>query len=266
MRPSPLGTRSTIPPRNPAPLTSGTERKRHLRWFLLVAAGAFLGGVLLFVVGNWVVIPLVTYRSIVRVPDLYGLDMAIAKRTLLDSGLSFVNDSTDYVWDYDVPANHVATQNPPPFLAVKKGRGVRVTISRGPQLYPAPDLRNMSPTQAKLRLQQQFFEVGRVRYVLRTNEDRSEPFVSEQTPPPGSMLPRGSRMDLKVSILPEMPDLTRRSLEEAKRYVELLGLRVGAIRYEQNEDLLPRSVVSQSIPPGRRIQAGDTVDLTLSHL
>jgi beta-lactam-binding protein with PASTA domain len=124
----------------------------------------------------------------------------------------------------------------------------------------------MSPTQAKLRLQQQFFQLGTVRYALRTDEDRSEAFVKDQTPAPGSALPRGAKVRLDVSILPHMPDLKGRSVEDAQRYIELLGLKVGSIRYEQSDDLLPWSVLDQSVPPGRRIQAGDTVDLVLSHL
>ena len=62
-----------------------------------------------------------------------------------------------YIWDEEVPANHVAGQDPAPYTVVKKGRRVRVVLSRGPQLYPVPDVRNTSTTQARLRIQQQGF-------------------------------------------------------------------------------------------------------------
>lgn len=266
MRSSPLDNRETRIPNDSPPVGERSSATLRHRWPLLILAGAFCAGVLLFVGGNWIVMPLVTRGRVVRVPDLYGLDVAVAKRTLLDGGLAFVSDSTDYLWDDDVPANNVVTQIPPPYSPVKRGRRVRVTTSRGPQLYPVPDVHNMSPTQAKLRLQQQFFGLGTVRYTLRTDEDRSESFVRDQTPRPGSALPRGAKVNLDVSILPQMPDLTGRGVEEARRYIELLGLRVGSVRYEQSDDLLPWSVLGQSIPPRRRIRAGDTVDLVLSHL
>lgn len=266
MRPSPLDTDNVPPRRSSPPAQVPADPRRRSHWFFLTVIGVILAGVVFFVAGNWLVMPLVTYRSVALVPDLYGLDVAVAKRTLLDSGLVFVNDSTDHTWDYDVPANHVVSQDPPPYVAVKSGRGVRVTISRGPQLHPVPDVRNMSPTQARLILQQQFFDVGTVAYTLRTNEDRSESFVTAQDPSPGSMVSRGMRVRLDISVLPEMPDLTGRSLEEAKRYLQALGLRLGSIQQVQDDDLLPRSVVGQSVPPRRRIHAGDTVDLTVSHL
>lgn len=248
------------------PSESAMKGGRRPGWVLTAFGGVALAGIILLVLGNWIIMPLVTRGSIVRVPDLYEFDVAVAKRALLDSDLVFINDSSDYVWDYDVPANHVVMQNPLPYTTVKTGRSVRVTVSRGPQLYPVPNVRDISPLQAKLRLQQQLFDVGTVTYILRTDNDRSEPFVKEQNPPPGAMLPRGTKVNLSVSIVPEMPDLTGRSLEEATQFIQLLGLQVGSVTFEESSDLLPRSVMSQSVPPGARIQAGDRVNLVASHL
>lgn len=266
MQPSPLRGPGMLIPAEPPRTRSAARRKWLLRWLALAVAGVVLAGLIMFVAGDWVVMPLVTRGSTVRVPDLYELDVAIAKQALMDSGLVFLNDSTDHLWDEDVPANHVIKQDPLPYAGVKEGRSIRVTISRGPQLYPIPDVKNISPLQAKLRLQQQFFDIGRVTYELRTNDDRSEPFVKEQYPSSGSLVPRGSKVSLEVSIMPQMPDLTGRSVDEARQYVQLLGLVVGSTRYEQSDDLLPRSVVGQSIPPGRRISVGDRVDLVVSHM
>lgn len=244
------------------------NRPRRL-WFRRLVAlcgGAFVAAMFVFVVGNWIVMPLATRGSVMRVPDLYGLDVAVAKRALLDSGLVFVNDSTDYLWDEDIPANHVVVQSPASYSLVKAGRRVRVTISRGPQLYPVPNVLNSSPVQAKLVLRQHQFAVGKVAFVLRTDADRSDPFILEQSPIAGIRLPRGRRVDVTVSLVPNMPDLSGRSYEEAKYYIELLGLEVGSVTSEQSADLLPWSVIRQSTPPGARVRVGDRVNLVLSHL
>jgi beta-lactam-binding protein with PASTA domain len=63
-----------------------------------------------------------------------------------------------------------------------------------------------------------------------------------------------------------MPDLSGRGYEDAVQIIRMLGLQVGSTIYEKSEVLLPRSVVSQSVRPGKRIRRGDMVNLVLSHL
>lgn len=235
-------------------------------WWVVGTVSAVLAAATFFVAGNWIIMPLATRGEKTVVPDIYQEDVAVAKRILHTRGLTFVSDSSDYVWDAEVPVNHVVSQVPAPYTEVKKGRRVRVVISRGPQRYPVPALQNLSAIEARLRLEQQGFRRGDVTLKLRTNDDRSDPFVFDQNPPPGALHPHGSRIDLSVSIIPSMPDLTSLGLNEATKILDLMGLHVGSTRYQRSETLLPRTVMSQSVPPGSRVSSGQIINIILSHL
>ena len=234
----------------------------------LALAGAVAGGVLLLA-GNYIVMPLLTWRPTSVVPDLYGTDLAVAKRSLLEADLVFINDSVDFVHDPFVPTNHVVSQDPAPYSRVKTGRRVRVVISRGPQLFPVPEVTSTTPRDARLRLLQQGFRLGRVTYQLGgggTDQVGSDIQVSAQDPQTGSLLARGDSVGIHVNIPPFMPDLRRRSLGEALQVIELMGLRRGQSSYAEAPQLLPLSIVEQSIPPGQRISRGERVDLVLSSM
>lgn len=235
-------------------------------WWFTALQAALLAGVVLFAGGNWLVMPLVTRGLTTVVPDLYDVDVAVSKGALRNHSLVFVNDSTDYVWDEAVAANRVVRQEPAPHTVVKEGRRVHVVLSRGPQLYAVPDLRNSSATAARLRLAQEGFRVGAVTVQLRPRDDRSDPLVIAQVPRAGEMRPRLTRVDVTVDVAPLMPDLSARSYRVATELLQRMGLVVGATSYERDDLLVPYSVVSQSIPPGTRVRASDVVDLVLSHL
>jgi len=224
----------------------------------------FLAGAILFVVGNWIIMPIVTYGSAVQVPDLRGMDVAEAKQVLRDGDLVFLNDTSDYVWSEDIPANRIVRQDPPPYTTVMAGRSVRVVISRGAQFQEVPSVVSLSPVQAKLILVQQGFTVGRIRYSLRAQDDHSDPYVLAQDPQPGVVRASRSPVDLVVSVVPDMPDVRGRTLDEARGIIEPLGLRIGLVTYQVDLDLLPGSVIDQSIGPGQHIHEGEQVDVVVS--
>ena len=232
-------------------------------WCVLGAAG---GGVGLFVIGNWVVMDVLTWRSESRVPDLYELDVAVAKKTLLDRGLVFINDSTDFVSDNTVPANHVVSQDPFPYSRVKSGRRVRVAISRGPRHYPVPNVISTEPKEAYLRLVQHGFRMGELRFQLDPTPGRSDMFVISQSPPPTTARAQHDSVDIVVRVRAVMPDLSARALHEVRQVIRMLGLRIGSVTYSGSSELLPYSVMEQSIPPGATIRRGDRVNLVLSML
>lgn len=236
------------------------------RWPTIIGASVIASALLVSVIGNWAVMPLITRGSKTIVPDLYQEDVAVAKRILNHRSLVFISDSSDYVWDEEVPANCVVSQEPSPYTIVKKGRRVRVVLSRGPRLYEVPAVVNRSAVEAGIRIEQQGFRIGIVRFSLRDADDRSDPFVVEQSPESGAMQPHRTSIDLVVSLAPHMPDLSGRGYEDAVQIIRMLGLQVGSTIYEKSEVLLPRSVVSQSVRPGQRIRRGDMVNLVLSHL
>lgn len=96
-----------------------------------------------------------------------------------------------------------------------------------------------------------------------------EGVVADQSIPAQSQVEVGTPVRLTVSLgpLPSqfiVPSLVGKSLEEARRELRKAGLTLGRIEYQMSRDLLPETVIAQSIPPGRQVAAGDSVDLVIS--
>lgn len=90
--------------------------------------------------------------------------------------------------------------------------------------------------------------------------------VISQSIDPGEEVPEGSVIQIIVSLGSErfeIPDVESRTLEEAQKILEELGLRI-EISYEYNEEIEGDHVISQNIAPGELVQRGDIIQLLVS--
>jgi hypothetical protein len=68
------------------------------------------------------------------------------------SGLDLNTKIGGLQYSGDIPANHIISQDPPAGSEVKKGRSVRIVISRGPASVQVPNLKGLSLDQAETLL------------------------------------------------------------------------------------------------------------------
>lgn len=90
--------------------------------------------------------------------------------------------------------------------------------------------------------------------------------VSFQDPVAGSVVREGRNVYLTVSGGEEriaMPNLRGRSLRDARITLEQMDLNLGLISYEAS-DLPAETVISQSIPAGKRVSKKSTIEITVS--
>lgn len=139
-----------------------------------------------------------------------------------------------------------------------------------------PDVRNMTLFEALNRSARLGFRLE-VEGVV--DEASSPPLVVlKQDPPPGTRAKRNSWLRVVVNggtlsgafaKLPSegqvvLPDVRGKSLEEAQRILEDLGLRLGRV-VEASHDTLPQGyVISQNPQPQTRLPAGSAVHLLVS--
>ncbi len=81
----------------------------------------------------------------------------------------------------------------------------------------------------------------------------------------------GDTINYVISLgnIPEkltVPDLIGKSYEEARRLLQESGLSVGEIVYQVNSDLLPETVIRQSLAAGSSADFGTTINLVLSEI
>jgi len=63
-----------------------------------------------------------------------------------------------------------------------------------------------------------------------------------------------------------VPDVVGKSLEEATLHIRKAGLVPGTLSRQATDELLPSTVISQSLVAGTEVSRGDPVDLVISIL
>ena len=179
---------------------------------------------------------------------------------------AFVSD-TVYTGAYEPET--IIDQYPKPNTKVKKGRTVRLKIAQPEKLVPIPDLIGRSLRSSRLALNQFGLEIDTV--YEEYNSDVPIGNVTWQYPKGGDFLSKGSGLHLTISLgVPpnffQVPNLFGLSKKKAVLDLERAGFLLGKIFYRQNEDLIPYTVLDQSITAETILEKPIKIDLTVSVL
>ena len=238
--------------------------KKILLWGIY----SFLGFVALVVVCDQVLMPLyVKHGKDVVLPNVVGKPFQEAQKALTQQGFRVILDKETYSSDY--PAGTVTFQNPFPESVVKKGRRVYLTVSKGERRVVVPKLTGGSERDAELKLRRLGLRVGKKNYEFSSYFPKG--VVTGQSVPEGDTLQVGQSVDFTVSLgdVPEhfiVPNLVGKSLSEATYILLHAGLKVGTVTSEVNNDLLPDTVIRQSVPAGTEVEMGQAIDLVVSKI
>jgi len=235
------------------------------RWWFKLSL-AFLGLVVLTLIMDKLVMPFYVHLGEeTEMPDVIEMNVSEAQNLLEMKGFNvFINDS---LYDANHPENVVIEQNPYPYARVKEGRRVYLTISIGEKPIIMPNLFSVSPREAELILETNNLKLRNKNYIY--SDIYHEGTVIGQSYPQGQIIKPGSGIDITISLgkLREeliVPDLIGKSLFEARARLREMQLTIDEIIYEERENILPETVLKQSIPAGEAFEEGDTIDLTVS--
>jgi len=203
-----------------------------------------------------------------EVPDVKGMEMAQASDVLSSQGL-IVEVDPQRLTDNEVPEGYVLRQNPLAGTAIKRQRGIRLTLSAGRAKRNLPMVVGDALQRAQIALEQQDVEVE---YVARVYSDEfaRDQVIGQQ--PTSTELSEGQPVleRLLVSLGPRpkayvMPDLVYRDGEAMRRRLESYGFRVQIREADQRVPGQPAGIVLTHRPSlGFRVVAGDTIVLTVN--
>lgn len=201
----------------------------------------------------------------VIVPDLAGKNVVYALELLTDLGLNTKIEGSEY--SSEMPKNNVIFQEPEPGSEIKKGRDVRIIISKGPKSILMPNLEKLPVQQARIILEENSLCQGQISstYSNRIKKDS----VIVQVPSAGTMITRNECVNLLVSIgvRPQdykMPDLKGRFLDSAIPLIENSNLILGKIKSEFSKDKPLNTIIAQEPLSGYFVTEGGTVDLVIN--
>lgn len=190
-----------------------------------------------------------------------------AERILESEGFKSVVEDT--IYSNYVPTNTVVDQFPKPGKVVKSGRTIRLKISQPEKLVPVPNLIGHTTRSAEILLQQVGLSVDTVYSEYNPNYPKGT--IAWQSPKGGDLLKKGFGVHMTVSKgMPpnffEVPNIFGLSLDKARFHLEKAGLKIGRIEYRQDEDLIPYTILDQSIEPGTVLDRAVSIDVIVSIL
>jgi len=202
-----------------------------------------------------------------ELPDVVDLELGEAVNLLQGQGFKVL--VSDSVYDTHYKKGHIVEQMPSAYSTAKKGRQVYLTVSIGERPIVMPNLFYISPRDAELLLSSYGLELQSVFYEY--DDASPEGVVIAQSYPQGQKVKAGTKTSITVSLGPfperkTVPDLIGKSLDAARRQLQILGVDNIIIEYEETENILPRTVLRQSVAAGIGIDEITSITLTVSQV
>lgn len=225
----------------------------------------------LFIIFNWLIMPLVTAGDEVKVPDLVGKTPEQALSII--KGLGFNYKIAGYKYDEKYPKGVIVYQKPKGGMIVKEGRKIYLYLSSGVKLVVVPDFVGKSFREAELELANSGLSLGKVDSI--PSNEYSPNTVISQNLNPGTQVQQGERINLTIStgstkkteediIEPnkvKVPNLIGKNLTQAKEILEANSLKVGKISYVPSISLMPNTIVDQYPLSGSVVYTNTSIDL-----
>lgn len=212
------------------------------------------------------VITSILFRPEVAVPNIVGLSREEAETRLQELNLALGVDGE--VFDNEIPADHVISQDPAAQRRVVQGRTIHVRLSRGAEYVDMPSVEGLSLREARLNLTQAGFILGSE----TAEHDPETPInvVLSQLPVPGQRVQKGTAVDLVVSkgeeeqVLVTVPDLRGLAFTAAQSRLNSLGLVLGNAWPEYSTSVPENQIIEQNPSPGVSVEQGWMVDFVYS--
>lgn len=249
--------------RNTSKKTEDKGKIRKSKWAIVAVVLVLLGVVSLGIIR---LIPLILFPSDVRVPNVVGLFELEAQKALGEVGLVLKVERT--VFDNQIPAGHIISQDPLAGRSVKQQREILVWVSKGTEEVEMPSVLGLAPREARLALTQSGFVLGSETEVF--DLEAAPNTILEQWPEPGEVVNKGTAVNLVISkgqraiVSFPLPDFKGQDFEVVKTQLSNLGLLLGNSWPENSTVYRAGEVIEQNPGAGTEVQQGWKIDFVYS--
>ena len=181
------------------------------------------------------------HDKVYTMPDFIGQNYQQVKH---DYSKDFNFILIDSVYPKGQEPGSIYQQDPLPGSKIKKGRNVyAIIVAVTPEKTTMPNLKGISLREAIGRLESSGLEVDYLDYVNYSYKNNViEQYYQGQPIETGTELVKGSKIMLRVGIGADktnvkVPNLIGKTAEETKRLLNLAGLNLGKVEYEDSDSL-----------------------------
>lgn len=242
---------------NTRTVTQGEDQKQDLKAWII--AGAVI--LLLLIFGGIFYANRIFNRQVI-VPEVINLSLSEATEQLEAAGLKVEVERE--IYDAEVPAGNIISQNPSNGSNVREGSTVRLIVSQGIQTIAVPDVVGDTEESANNALINAGFNVNIKR---EYNNDYNSGVVFSMDPKAGSKITQGESVTIYVSrgedtvVVPGLIGLTQ---SDAENRLKNNGLNAGTITPQTNSVYPSGVVISQSPSEGTTVERGTYVSFIVS--
>ena len=200
----------------------------------------------------------------VQVPNVVGKNLTEAQRVLREAKLAPSVVAERY--DEKVQVSLIISQTPEGGQMVKAGRTVNLIVSMGQEFIEVPDITNQTVRAASILLSGAGLDIGAV--MSRNHPTVPQDGVITQNPRAGTRVPKGTRVDVEVSMGPEaisvvVPNFVGESVDTVLQKLGGLKLVPGAMA--QRESDKPAGTVLEHDPAaGAEVAENSTINFVVS--
>tara|TARA_B100001741_G_scaffold111793_1_gene91839 strand:- start:3881 stop:4636 length:756 start_codon:yes stop_codon:yes gene_type:complete len=220
------------------------------------------------IVAEYLVMPVYTRQNQNKVMmDVINRNLNDAIKLLKSENYRYEVSDTLYTNKFSLGT--IIDQYPKPNSRVKSGRTVRLKITHPEKSVAIPNLIGQSRRSAELELNQMGLLIDTV--YTEYNPEYPNGTIAWQYPKAGDRRKKGMGIQITVSKgMPpnffQVPNLIGLSINQAKDLIFKSRLKVGKISYHQDQDLVPYTVLDQSIKDGTVLDVSATINLVVSVL
>ncbi len=230
---------------------------------LLFVALITLLAIFTFVV-DVIIMPWYVENEEVVVPNVVGIQKEDAKKLVEESKLSVILDGPKF--SDQIPKDHIVYQKPKAGEVVKSGRRVYLYFSGGNYQIKMPSLKGKTLRDVQVSLKRLGLKLNKI---TKVKSEYKTDTIIEQFPKANTNIPKGSKVNIEISIGPNIgmvrvPDLLGQSLTEAEQTLRSNSLVVGKIEHQKSPNLLPNTVVAQFPSKNRLVNIGSAVDVFIT--
>ncbi len=233
-------------------------QKRTPWWVWALVAGTGILVILIIVL----LVFFVGSKPMVDVPNVVGMNVDEASRTLESVGLKMEIKEEQYITTEGQQANKVIQQDPEWGIRISKGSAVSVVVTRELRI---PSLVGMSYKDAVSKLKELKLDVGNVKKTPTKDEAKVD-VVLKQSPASGTLTTPGTAVDLEIGALLKkvtVPNVKGMTVADAENAIAAKNLKVNKV--EQQSTSVPiGKVIDQDPPSGTTVYEEDTVTIYVS--
>lgn len=225
---------------------------------IIISSLAIIAGI--FLAGN-VGLKFFFHDFLYETPNLKGLTVEEAK-ALVGSEFKLVDMGEHYS---ELKKGEIYSQLPVSPKHIKKGRPIKIWISKGMDTVVLPDLKGKNMQDARVILSDLGIKVDRISHTM---EGYMNNRVMGTDPSEGSLVSRGSSVSLLINVSKikniRMPDILGFSLGEGEKILREKKLVIGDIKKISRNDFPEDTIIDISYPAGKDVLAGSVINITVT--